>query len=81
MHEKSVFFAWFFRNISKAAETILIIKIEQNHGVLVYKKALMSENPKNNIFRDINCFVKMSVSFSTYVRYQIFIYALAQQLV
>ena len=28
-HEKSVFFASFFRNISKAAETILILKLRK----------------------------------------------------
>ena len=39
------------------AETILIKKIGQNHDISVYKKPL-----KNYIFRDNNCFVKMSVS-------------------
>ena len=62
MHEKSGFFASFFQNISKTAETILIKKIGQNHGISVYKKALISEHRKNYIFRDNNCFVKMSVS-------------------
>ena len=63
MHEKSVFFfASFFRNISKTAETIFIKKIELNHGISVYKIALTSEHQKNYIFRDINDFVKMSVS-------------------
>ena len=60
--KKSVIFASFFRNISKTAEKVLINKIEQNHTVLVYKKALMSEHRKNYIFRDISYFVKMSVS-------------------
>ena len=50
-----VFFASFFRNISKTAETILIKKIERNHGISVYKKALISEHRKNYIFRDNNC--------------------------
>ena len=50
-------FASFFRNILKTAETILIKKIEQNHDVVVYKKALMGEDRKNYIFRDINCFL------------------------
>ena len=36
---KKSFFASFFGNISKMAETILIKKIEQIHGVLVYKKS------------------------------------------
>ena len=69
VHEKSVFFfASFFRNISKTAETISIKKIGRNHSFSVYKKALISEHRKNYIFRDNNCFVKMSVS--EYVRYQ-----------
>ena len=62
MHEKSGFFPSFFRNISKKAETILIKKIGRSHGTSVYKKAIISEHRKNNIFRDNNCFVKMSVS-------------------
>ena len=57
---------WFvFRIISKTVETILIKKIDCNHGVSVYKKTLISEHRKNYIFRVINCFVKMSVC--TYV--------------
>ena len=59
---KKVFFASFFRNISKTAETILIEKFGQNHGISLYKKALISEHRKNYIFRDNNGFVKMSVS-------------------
>ena len=51
--------ASFFRNISKTAETILIKKIEQSHGISVYKKALISQHQKNYIFRDNKCFVKM----------------------
>ena len=58
VHEKS----FFFRNISKTADTILIKKIGRSHGISVYKKALISEHRKNYIFRDINYFVKMSVS-------------------
>ena len=46
VHEKSVF----FRNISKTAETILIKKIGRNHGISVYKKALINEHRKNYIF-------------------------------
>ena len=46
------FFCSFFGNISKTAETILIKKIGQNHGVSVYKKALISEHRKNYIFRE-----------------------------
>ena len=55
------FFASFFQNISKTAETILTEKIGRNHDILVYKKALISKHRKNYIFRDINYFVKMSV--------------------
>ena len=61
VHEKC-FFPSFFRNISKTAETMLIKKIGRNHGVSVYKKALISEHRKKYIFRDNNCFVKMPVS-------------------
>ena len=61
VHEKSGFFPSFFRNNSKTAETLLIKKIERNHGILLYKKALISEHRKNYIFRDNKCFVKMSV--------------------
>ena len=61
VHKKSVFF---FQNISKTAETILIKKIGRKHGISVYKKSLISENRKIYIFRDNNCFVKMSVSLS-----------------
>ena len=56
------FFASFFQNISKTAETILTEKIGRNHDILVYKKALINEHRKNYIFRDNNCFVKMSAS-------------------
>ena len=66
------FFCFFFFEIfiSKTADTIYIKKIERNHGVLVYKKALISEYRKNYIFRDINYFVKMSVS--TYITKLVF---------
>ena len=61
--KKVFFFASFFRNISKTAETILIKKIGRNHSISLYKKSLKSEHQKNHIFRDIiNYFVKMSVS-------------------
>ena len=63
VHEKRVFFlAPFFRNISKTTETILIKKIGRTQGISVYKKALISGHQKNYIFRNNNCFVKMSVS-------------------
>ena len=66
MHEKSVvfFFASFFQNISKTAQTILIKKIERNHGISVNKNALTSKQGKNYIFHDINYFVKENVSQS-----------------
>ena len=78
VHEKSSFLLLFFE-ISKWAETTIfwLKKIGQNHDNSVYKKALKSEHQKNYIFRDINCFVKMSVC--TYAHYQIFDYALAQK--
>ena len=79
VHEKSGSFAFFFLNISKTAETILIKKIGRNHGISVYKKALKSEHRKNYIFRENNCFVKMSVSTlaNMCVRYQICVDSLA----
>ena len=81
MHEKSGgFFASFFQNISKTAETILIKKIGRNHGNSVHKKALISEHKKNYIFRDINYFVKMSVSLLV-CTLPIFVDELAQKLV
>ena len=61
MHEKSGFLPSFFQNVSKTAETILFKKIGLNHGISVYKKALISEHRKIYIFRDINYFDKMSV--------------------
>ena len=50
--KKCFFFLLFFRNISKTAETILIKKIERNHGISIYKKALISKHRKI-IFYDI----------------------------
>ena len=78
--KKVFFFACFFRKISKTAETILIKKIGRNYGISVYKKALINEHRKSYIFRDNNCFVKMSVTLLS-VRYQIFVDELAQILV
>ena len=80
MHEKSGFFVSIFRNISKTAETIFIKIIGRNHGISVYKKALISEHRKNSIFRDNNCFVKMSVS-QLVSTLPIFVDALARKLV
>ena len=60
--KKVFFFPPFYRNISTTAETILIKRIGWNHGISVYKKALISEHWKNYIFRDNKCFVKISVS-------------------
>ena len=58
----SFFFASYFQNILKTAQTILIKKknIERNHGVLVFKKAYKVINDKNYILRIINYFFKMS---------------------
>ena len=44
------------------AKNILIKKIDQNLSVLVYKNVLIIERRKIYIFRDINYFVKMTVS-------------------
>ena len=74
------FFASIFQNISKTAESILIKKIERNHSLLVYKNALTNEHRKNDILRDINDFVKVSVSTLVSMLSN-FVYALAQNLV
>ena len=59
VHEKSVvFFVSFFRNISKTAETILIKKIWRNHGILVYKKALITNTEKIIFFEIITVLSK-----------------------
>ena len=76
VHEKICFFASFFQNISKTTDTLLIKKIEQDHAVLVYKKAQINLR-KNYIFPDINNFVKMSFSSTL----PIFVYVLVQKLV
>ena len=84
VHEKSGFFASFFRNISKTGGTILIKKIGRNYGNSVYKKALISEHIKNYIFRDNNCFVKMSISLLVSLlvcALPIFVEELAQKIV
>ena len=80
---KKCYFCFAF---SKTAETILIKIIGRNQGISVYKKALISKQRKNDIFRDNKCFVKMSVSMTllsrgTLVRYQNFVDLLAQKLV
>ena len=58
------FFFWlrFFEIFQKRQTIFIKKKIEQNHDVLVYKKDLVTKHRKSYIFRDINCFVKMSVS-------------------
>ena len=67
------------------AETILIKRIKRNHGISVYKKALISEHRKNYIFRDNTCFVKMSINLLVSMlilllcRLPIFVGALAQK--
>ena len=50
---RKVFFASFFRNIIKTAETILIKKKLSETMVL---HSLQKNRRKNYIFRDINCF-------------------------
>ena len=75
--KKYFFFASLFENISNTAETILIKKIEQNHGVLVYKKVLMSEHRKI-IFFEILIVLSKCLLVHTF---QIFVYALDQKLV
>ena len=62
VYRKSGYFASFFQNISKMAETIFIKKVGRNHDISAYKKSLISDHGKNYILRDSNCFVKMSVS-------------------
>ena len=57
----------------------MIKKIKRNHGVLVYIKSLMSEHRKNYILRDINYYVKMSVS-TLVSSLPNFMYALVQKL-
>ena len=59
---KKWFFCIVFWKYLKTNESILIKKIEPIHGVLVYKKAIINEHRKDDILRDINYFVKMSVS-------------------
>ena len=58
------------------AQTFKIKKIDRNHGIKAYKKALKGEHRTNYILRDINYFVKISVSM-----FPNFGYALAQKLV
>ena len=59
VHEKVGFFASFFRNISKTIESILIEKkIERNYGILVNKKAQMSEHRKIIFFEILTIFSK-----------------------
>ena len=79
--KKLLFFASFFRNISKTAETIFLKnKFERNYGVLLYKKAIITEHRKNEILLliDINDFVKTNLLTSTLLN---FLYALAHKLV
>ena len=59
VHEKSGFFASFFLNISKTVETILIKKYWAKPW---HFSLQITEHRKNYIFRDNNCFFKMSVS-------------------
>ena len=54
--KKVVFLLLFFEISQKTAETILMKKIERNHGTSVYKKVLISEYRRNYFFRDITVF-------------------------
>ena len=74
------FFASFFRNISKTAETILVKKNWAKPWHFGPQKSLISEHQKNYIFRDNNYFVKMSASLLVRTL-PIFVDALAQKLV
>ena len=61
--KKVLFFLVLFFEISKKRLKLYFDKkIGRNHGISIYKKALISEHQKNYIFRDNICFVKMSVS-------------------
>ena len=65
VHEKSGFMLFFFKISQKQLKLLYFDKkkkIGRNHSISVYKKFLISEHQKNYIFRDINYFVKMSVS-------------------
>ena len=61
VHEKS-FLLLFFKISQKRLKLFWLKKIGWNHGISEYKKALISKHWKNYIFRDNNCFVKMSGS-------------------
>ena len=56
--QKELFFASFFRIISKIAQIILIKILSKT---MARQKAMQSEHRKNYILRIINYFVKMSV--------------------
>ena len=60
--KKWVFLLLFFEISQQRLKLFLLKKIGRNHGISLYKKALISQHRKNYIFRDNNCFVKMSVS-------------------
>ena len=62
VHENRGFFPSFFSKYLKNGSNYFNKKIDQNHGISVYKKGLISEHRKNYIFRDNHCFVKISVS-------------------
>ena len=52
----------FFKISQKWLKLFWLKKFGRNHGISVYKKALISVHRKNYIFRDNHCFVKMSAS-------------------
>ena len=82
VHEKSVFFffASFFRNILKNGWNILIKKIRRNHGISVYKKALVSEHRKIIFFEIITVLSKCRLVSLLVSMLRIFVDALAQKL-
>ena len=62
--EKRVVFFASFEISQKRLKLFISIKkkIGRNHGISIYKKALISEHRKSYILRNNNCFFKMSVT-------------------
>ena len=75
---KKWFFASFFSKYLKNGWNYFDLKNWTKPLPFGLQKALISKHRKNNIFRDINYFLKMSVS--TLVCYQIFVDTLTQKL-
>ena len=81
VHEKKQFFASFFRNNSKTAETILIKKIGRNHGISVYNKALKVNIEKMIFFEIITGLSKCLLVSQLVCTLPIVVDELAQKLV